>query len=147
MNTAFIALSTLTVGGAISGVVMAIGEARFVAAQHAARNSWEHTGKAVAGWSDRWAWAHDKTADLPDAGSVVVNVVQHITNIVNVTNVRLGHVVLGSAGDRSRTAVGPSTASAPRVIPGHVVSALPSTVPVTRDAVGALTGAVTRGRR
>lgn len=141
MNAAFLALSTATIGGAVAGVVMAVGEARYVAAQHAARTTWERTGRAVAGWSEHFAWSHDKTTDAEVIGRGVVNVFTTITNVVNVTHVHIRSLPLaaglgGGGGTQAPTA---------RVIPGRTVpAALPAGSRAT-DALGAMTRTVTSG--
>lgn len=141
MNAAFIALSTVTIGGAVSGVVMAVGEARFVAAQHAARNSWERTGKAVAGWSDRFAWSHDKPTETEAIGRGVVNVFTTVVNIANVTHVHIRSLTLtGGFGGG-----GSSEAPTARMIPGHTVPASLPSVGASGEALGAMTRAVTSG--
>lgn len=142
MTPEFWGLATATVSGAAFALTKAIGDASYVRAQHHAYRAWELTGKAVTGWSEHWIWAHDKTPTVARSGSVVVNVVTTITNIVNVTQVQVRSLP-PTGGPGADTGTASPTA---RVLPGPAgPAALPCGSRIPGEALGAMTRAVTSG--
>lgn len=142
MSPEFWGMATITLAGAATGITMAVNEARSVRAQHHAYRAWERTGKAVAGWSERWIWAHDKTPDLPAAGSVVVNVFNTLTSIVNVTQVHRRPV--SPSGSISGAQGAPQALTASKVVPGRVLGS--GATSGAGDLVGSMAAIARQGR-
>lgn len=103
MSPEFWFMSIVTVTGAAWGVGMAVGEARFVSAQHNARRLWEQTGRAVTGWSSHWQWAYDEVEDRPSLRNVAIDV---FTAVAKVAHVAHTHVRALAVEGRLRHRVG-----------------------------------------
>lgn len=146
MSPEFWCMTGVTLTGAAVGIRMAIGEARFVRAQHRAYFEWDRTGKVVPGWSERWRWSHPKDEDVPTTTGVVINVVTTIVNVVHVTNVHVRGLFSGPGAAIGQQGSGAtSRGHGTRVTPGQVVPSLPESAGRAAHTVGSLVG-TRRGR-